>query len=369
METSNPFSYSGYVSGQSFCNRQEEKKALHTAIRNSQNLLLYSHRRTGKTSLIHELIKELGKKKPRVDSIYIDLYGTLDEGDFIRSLFEGVGKLESRLDRILKLASGLKLVVGVDDMSGMPTFTPSFEARESPLYLEKTMKLLQTFSGKKKLLVVFDEFQEVAEYKEEGFEKRLRKEIQKHSNICYIFSGSQSHILNMMFSSKRRAFYKLARSFPLAPIRLAHYKTWAKKLFRLKKTTLPNDVITEIVARCKHQPLYIQQFLYDLWNGEKMSVDEIDRIERAILIEHDKEFIERWDSLTLNQKKTLKLIIKTGGKGLFIADALSSVGFRSTSVINRAISSLKKREIIYKNSRWRIQDAMFEKWIESLVGA
>lgn len=369
METSNPFSYSGYVTGAAFCNRREERKTLLRAIRNSQNVLLYSHRRTGKTSLIHELIKDAGKAKPRIESIYIDLYGTLDEGDFIRSLFEGVGRLESRLDRILKLASGLKLVVGVDDMSGMPTFTPSFEAREAPLYLGKTMQLLQKLSEKKKLLVVFDEFQEVAEYKEEGFEKRLRKEIQKHLDICYIFSGSQSHILSRMFSSKGRAFYKLARSFPLAPIRLAHYKTWAKKLFRLKKTTLSDDVIVEIVERCKNQPLYIQQFLYDLWNGENISLDEIDRIERAILIEHEKEFIERWDSLTLNQKKTLKLIIKTGGRGLFIADAMASAGFRSSSVINRTINSLKKREIIFKNSRWRIQDVMFEKWIEKLVGA
>ncbi|MGD8666154.1 MAG: hypothetical protein PVI58_09180, partial [Desulfobacterales bacterium] len=61
-------------------------------------------------------------------------------------------------------------------------------------------------------LVVFDEFQEVAKYSEEGFEKRLRKVIQGYQNISYIFSGSQKHILIEMFDSAKRAFYKMARS-------------------------------------------------------------------------------------------------------------------------------------------------------------
>ena len=39
-----------------------------------------SHRRTGKTSLLHELIKDAGRMKPRIESIYIDLYGTLGDG-------------------------------------------------------------------------------------------------------------------------------------------------------------------------------------------------------------------------------------------------------------------------------------------------
>ncbi|MDX1708173.1 MAG: hypothetical protein R3274_06200 [Desulfobacterales bacterium] len=35
-----------------------------------------------------------------------------------------------------------------------------------------------SYSKKHKMLVVFDEFQEVAKYSEKGFEKRLRKIIQ-----------------------------------------------------------------------------------------------------------------------------------------------------------------------------------------------
>jgi hypothetical protein len=69
-----------------------------------------------------------------------------------------------------------------------------------------------------KLLVVFDEFQEIDKYTDLGFEKRLRSHIQVHKNIGYIFSGSQKHILTQMFNTTDRAFYQMAKSYPLKQI-------------------------------------------------------------------------------------------------------------------------------------------------------
>ena len=78
----NPFSYSDYVTGEAFCNRATEQKDLIYYAQNSQNVLIYSHRRMGKTSLVHQVIHRLKKTKPKVNAVYIDLYGTLDENDF-----------------------------------------------------------------------------------------------------------------------------------------------------------------------------------------------------------------------------------------------------------------------------------------------
>ena len=73
----NPFSYSDYVTGDAFCNRATEQKDLIYYAQNSQNVLIYSHRRMGKTSLLHQVIHRLKKARPKVNSVYIDLYGTL----------------------------------------------------------------------------------------------------------------------------------------------------------------------------------------------------------------------------------------------------------------------------------------------------
>jgi hypothetical protein len=111
------------------------------------------------------------------------------------------------------------------------------------------MDALAAYSVKQKLLVIFDEFQEIASYSEQGFEKRLRSHIQKHSNVAYIFSGSQKHILSQMFNASDRGFYQMATSYPLHRIELQHYIKWAKVIFAKKSIALDNNTISDIVER------------------------------------------------------------------------------------------------------------------------
>jgi hypothetical protein len=60
------------VKDSAFCNREREQRELKKCIENSQNILLYSHRRYGKTSLIFKVFSGLKK----VSGVYIDLFGT-----------------------------------------------------------------------------------------------------------------------------------------------------------------------------------------------------------------------------------------------------------------------------------------------------
>jgi AAA+ ATPase superfamily predicted ATPase len=51
-------------------------------LQSSQNVLLYSHRRFGKTSLILKVFRQLTGVTPT----YVDLYGTTGVPDFIRAV-------------------------------------------------------------------------------------------------------------------------------------------------------------------------------------------------------------------------------------------------------------------------------------------
>jgi AAA+ ATPase superfamily predicted ATPase len=359
----NPFSYSGFVTGEAFCNRKNEQEDLIYYAQNSQNVLLYSHRRMGKTSLMHEVIHRLKKRKPKVSSVYIDLYGTLDENDFIDAVLTSITQIESKLERILKRVAGLKVTGSFDPVTGLPTLSASITPGEKPQYLEKTLQILASYSEKQKLLVVFDEFQEIAKYSEEGFEKRLRRVIQGHGNISYIFSGSQKHILIQMFDSAKYAFYKMARSYPLQKIDIHHYIEWAKRLFKMKRETLDEEIIANVVKRCDYQPMYIQQFLFDLWRADTIDLAMLEDIEKLILSSQKNQFVVLWNLLTQNQKKALRLIAETGGKGIFTAELLQHAGFNSGSVLQRALSALIEKEILSKNATYQFQDAMLKKWI------
>ena len=98
----NPFAYSNYVSGDSFCNRKKEIAEMLKYIKGSQNVLLYSHRRYGKSSLIRQIFREIKKKKLKIGVMHVELYGTISEKDFITKTFQGLSQLESNFEKLLQ---------------------------------------------------------------------------------------------------------------------------------------------------------------------------------------------------------------------------------------------------------------------------
>jgi len=369
----NPFAYSNYVTGESFCNRKKEVSELLGYIKGSQNVLLYSHRRYGKSSLIQQVFLQISAKNLNIGTMHVDLYGTISEKDFITRTFLCLNQLETNLERRLKSISNalksIKLNLSIDPATGDTSVSPSFEAVNEKIILEELMHLLSQYSKKRKLVVAFDEFQEVARYTEEGFEKRLRSLIQQHANISYVFSGSQQHLITEMFNSTTRAFYKLAESFPLHKIETRHYIPWIQDLFGKKKVQLSIALIEEIIKRVENHPMYIQNFLFHLWEepGKKFSTETVDRIENAIIEKSSLEHIALWETLSINQKKTLKLILLNKGSNLFNADALKSVNLKTGSLVTKALSSLIKKEIITKNGNYLIQNIVFKKWLKKTL--
>ena len=370
----NPFAYSNYVIGESFCNRKKELSELLKYIKGSQNVLLYSHRRYGKSSLIRQIFREIKEKNLNIGTMHVELYGTISEKDFITRTFQGLNQLESNFERLLKSVSkalkNIKLNLSINSATGATSVSPTFEAVNEKMILEELMNILSKYSQKRKLVIAFDEFQEIANYTEDGFEKRIRSFIQQHSNICYIFSGSQQHLITEMFNSNNRAFYKLAESFPLDKIEAKHYIPWVQNLFSRKNVHLPTELIEETVARFENHPMYIQNFLFHLWEepkGKGFSHEIINKIENAIIEKRSLEHTVLWETLSINQKKTLKLILLNNGSNLFNADSLKSVNLKTGSLVTKALSSLIKKEIIVKNGRYMIQDIVFKKWLQKTL--
>ena len=77
----NPFVYGETVSGDNFCDRALEMKELVSDIKNSQNVIIFSPRRYGKTSLIKQVLRKV--KAQGILSFYVDLYPAINKGKFI----------------------------------------------------------------------------------------------------------------------------------------------------------------------------------------------------------------------------------------------------------------------------------------------
>ncbi len=359
----NPFSFSNVVDDPSFCNRDKEQAELIRLIASSQNVLLYSHRRFGKTSLILKVFKQLKGITP----IYIDLYGTTGVPDFIRAALTGISATEPRIKRLMQLVretiTSFGVNFGLDPVTGLPTASPQLAPGRNPAPVEEVFRLAEAVAAKKKIAIAFDEFQEVARYGGDFFEKHLRKCIQRHDNIAYIFSGSQKHLITDMFNDSKRAFYRQAASFPLEKIATQAYVDWVMYLYRQDNRKIDSQLIRRVVRRCDRHPAYIQEFFHYLWEEKRLSAAAIDNLERRIIRRRMAEFAYAWDSLTLNQRRALKLIVFTGGKGLYAVDNLVAFGFRTPSQATAAIEKLIQREFVVKNGVYQIQDPIFKRWL------
>lgn len=368
----NPFVYSSTVEGESFCNRKQELSDLTDFCLDGQNVFMYAHRRYGKTSLIKVLINRLNKSKPGIKTFYVDLYGTLDEKDFIAAIFSSFAQVETKIE---KLANSMKMLF--TSVKPKLSYNPdnnnieveaSYNADEKALVFNEVIDSLSRYSKRTKTVVVFDEFQELNGYGDKSIEKRLRKIIQHHKNVCYVFMGSQRHMLEQMFTENNRALYKMAEPYPLARIDSTHYRTWIKGLYqKYKKTTPPDEVIDKIVITCENHPLYVQQFFYFLWKERKITPTTIQKIEAKILQRRFLEYANIWDKLTLNQKKTCVLLYISGGKNIYQIENLQRVGLKGSSQLKKAVEYLINNEIVYKNSSYNFSDIMFKNWINRLI--
>jgi len=362
----NPFQSSGIAKDPAFCDRKREQRELKNFIENSQNVLLYSHRRYGKTSLIFKVFSKL----KNVSGVYVDLFGTTTVDDFIKNFLRGISALETRGNRLNRIVrdtlSSLGVNITLDPLTGSPTITPVVHAREKNRALEEVFAVLRRLSTRRKLAVAFDEFQEIVGYGGDPFEKRLRSIIQHQADVSFIFAGSQRHILTQMFSDNKRAFYKMAASYPLKKIEPNDYVPWIKGLYAKDKRTISPATIGDVVERCENHPAYVQAFFFWLWDEKTVTREVIDSVERGLIERQIAEFSTEWEALTINQRRALKLVASSGGGNLFTADKLSFHGFRTASQLSTALQGLVTKGLIEKNEAYKIYDPFFKRWLQQV---
>jgi len=359
----NPFRFSGVVEEPAFCNREKEQKELKHYIESSQNVLLYSHRRYGKSSLILRIFKELKTVKP----VYIDLYGTTSVEEFIASFLGGISTIETQMNRLMKvIREGIRSIgvnFTVDPLTGTPTASPVFNRKVADQTIDEIFALAGGLSKKKKMVIALDEFQEIATYGGDAFEKRLRKSIQNHQRISYIFAGSQRHLITEMFNDSKRAFFMQATSYPLGKIKIEHYRAWINGLYRKAKRKIENHFIEDIVKRCENHPMYVQEFFFNIWREEEIAFELLDKVERNIVEKRIPEYSYVWDALTINQRRALKLIAGTEGRNIFAADNLNRYDFKTASQVSAALANLVKLGMVDKNKTLKIHDPFFKRWL------
>lgn len=358
-----------------FCNREDEIKRLIANIQGVNPVLIMSPRRYGKTSLALNVLEYL-----KFPYVHIDLYKELSEKDIENAILNGIGKLivylEKTPKRLLKLAneifSNLQIKIGLEEggLSLDLSRGPKEQKKSADILLTALEKLQALAKQRNKIVILFiDEFQIVGEVlKTHSIEAAIREAAQKSTNVMYIFSGSNRHLLSEMFYDKKRPLYKLCDIIILDRISRKSYEKFiqnaALEKWQKKLSTEALDMIFQLTERHSY---YINKLCSLLWMNDFPNETIVQNTWHEYALDNTSMIAKEIEGLSLNQRKLLVHLARHEPvKEIFSSDYMSNLEIPPGS-INQALKKLKEKDYIFEDERgiYRVVDPLLKTVLSS----
>lgn len=364
----NPFVFSHIVTDDCFCGR-DELETLKNHMLNSTNVVLFSKRRYGKSSLIKEIFKNHINQDEYL-TIYFDIFDMSSSNDFAYSFYKAVAKsfkndMQTILQTLKNIFSRATFSATVTS-SGEIEFKPSLTHQSFDTMMEDIFVNLSNYLKKhnKKAIIAIDEFQQIATIKEKNIGATLRTYIQNIDNISFVFSGSKKHLLTQMFTNYAKPFYAQATPLELKSIPKEKFYAFVKEKFENTRKTITQDAFETLYEMVDGESWLVQNTCYHLWqNYESVKAEYIESSIKEIAAMSDGIYKMLFDNFSNTQKAALKIIVNNRGANLLSKEVLSLNNISKSSLVS-ALSVLLDREIIDKSDNlYYINDKLFEVWL------
>ena len=369
----NPFVYQGFVSPEYFCDRIVETQEMIANLQNGRNTVLISPRRIGKTGLIKNAFWLLKSKEKDAVCIYIDIFATKNQHDFIQLLGNAIAqdvlsREQKAMKHLLEFFGSWRPVFSADPMTGQPTVTVSIEPSQSSMTLKTIFDYLRT--SNRQIYIAIDEFQQITKYPEDGIEALLRSYIQFVPNAHFVFSGSKRHLMAQIFNSVDRPFYQSTVSMGLEPLHEEIYYDFARRFFEAKKGSLNEDVFHDMYQRLNGITRSMQLVLNRLYETEKNVRSEAQLREAIahIVSRYTVQYEELATFLTDNQFSLLKAIAKENCvESPMGNEFIRKYDLPSSSSVKTALDVLTDKDLVSRTTKgYAVYDHFLELWLKRL---
>jgi AAA+ ATPase superfamily predicted ATPase len=359
----NPFRYGQVVTGEYFTNREDEIKELSEEIISGQSVILISPRRYGKTSLVVNTINKI-----KYPSVNIDLQLIADEVDLANVLIKKLFSL-SRFEKIKHFLKNLRIqpAIQYDPKSNELSIVFNPGEKNIAIYLEDALEISQHIakSQRRKIIVIFDEFQEVRRISR-NLEKKMRAIFQHHKDVSYVFIGSQEHMIRDIFENINNPFYKFGKQILLHEMKTDKLKKFINERFATTGVDA-SSVVDTIIDITHNHPYYIQQLCHEIFIINDQKVIHQNSIEKAIsniLSNHNFAYQKWWGQLDNTERKILIGICNDMQKPTS-SEFISAFSIKSTSTAGSAVKRLIEKGILIKRNGelYRIEDPFWMRWI------
>lgn len=358
MTITNPFKFGSIVEDPYFTNRTDEQTQIKNVLESDNHLIIISPRRYGKTSLVKRVV--VAMRRPM---IFLDLQLLTDINDFASQILKRVYRIYP-FERLKNILKGFSIIPSINLNPQTGEVSVSFQPQSNQsLLLEDVFNMLDKLgTGKKKPIVVLDEFQDIKRLAG-NMDRQLRAILQHHQNINYVFMGSVESMMSQIFEDKKSPFYHFGQLMPLDKIPYQDFLEYISKGFS-NKTKNHRSIAKQILDITNCHPYYTQQLSFTVWN--RWNENEQDIVGKSVdfLVQiHDNDYMRIWNNQNQTDKKIL--IQLTAGKQQLLSQTnMQNMGIFSPSTIYSGIKRLTNHGYLIKsNSYYELDDPFFKKWI------
>lgn len=341
--------------GDAFCNRKQELQKLSYNITNAAPSLIISPRRYGKTSLVVNTLARL-----KLPYSQVDFYKALTKEDIEIFILNGIGKLLGQLEtapkKLMQLAneffSNLQIRVVLQHAGVALDFSARKQKQATVSVILEALEKLQFLAAKKnkKVVLFLDEFQVIGEVAFDcSIEAVIREAAQKSTNVAYIFSGSNRHLMEQMFYDKKRPFYKLCDLISIDRISAEDYVEYIQNAAAARwNKKLDQDVLDSILTITERHAYYVNKLCASLWLYDNApEKDDVCKAWKMLVLENQSVIEREIELLNLNQRRILiSLATESGVKEPFGKNFAANLNLPLSSLA-RSISNLIAKDYVY----------------------
>jgi uncharacterized protein len=360
----NPFVYAKPVPPEELIDRKTEVETLLSLLRGGHNCRLSAPRRYGKTSLVQKV-----RAQAELDgspTVYVNFYGILSVEEAVARLERGYRQLRGPLARWVtgKLASmNVSLATPVASLS--VGGSPSRQSTERALL--ELLELPRQLFGRsgERLLVCFDEFQEVLSPRN-AIDGTIRSVIEQHYNeAAYLFAGSHPGMMRGLFEDRERPFYGQAQAVPLTHLANEDLADYIGTRFEHSNRDI-GEALRPLLEVAQGHPQRAMLLAHFVWarTGPGDRADEStfsDGLESAEQ-ELAEAFDRAWRGLDDGARRTLAAVVASGGRPTR-SDALEAVDAPRTTVVEALVRLRDEGHLTEAEGQWQFIDPLFARWI------
>ncbi len=348
----NPFKFGTIVEAEYFTDRVKEVAYIREFLKSANHLVLISPRRFGKSSVVAKAVKESGRK-----SITLNLQAVTSIQDLSAKLLREFFKLHP-IERVRHLIAHFRVIPTISTNPVTGAMDVSFQAGTSEAdVLEDVMMLLdKAHSDKNRLVVIFDEFQEIRDIAPR-LDRQLRAIMQQQNHINYILLGSQESMMTDIFEDKKSPFYHFGELMRLGKLPRDDFYQYLEQRLRDVFQDCSDSIANRILDYTDCHPYYSQQLAATIWQTGVLQPGVEDVFQASIdhiVTSHALDYERIW----MGFKRTNRWILQRLATG----KPLQS-GEHRTSTIYSALKRLQKEGYVIYSDRYELEDPFYRQWI------